>query len=1106
MTQISIVTPVNCSHKDLASIVANASSLWERLDSDCFSADNLQANESEIDRRLDRWCQVTARGNWETFQRRLHWQGLNRNTVRSQLGAMGFNVTQPLPEWAKTLQKIIETATGFTSASQSFLPINLDNPIPFEDVLLPAIAVGRQRLLTSLGSPQLTEDALPLSILSEAAYQTLERSLLERLVGLCVKTLDFEFSQMRPFGQNLLTLLGLEIEINHSKIYYAQFVEGLLRDGLLAFFQKYPVLGRLIATAVDFWVEFTVEFLERLVRDKTDIQRTFGSSTVLSSSSKVTTIQTSLSDPHKRGRSVIVLTFDSGLKLVYKPKDLGLEAAFNQFLSWCNQHSHLLDFKAIQVLDRNNYGWVEYVEHQPCADEAAVSRFYQRAGMLLCVLYILRGTDCHHENLIAHGEDLVLIDMETLLHHDANLIENSPFIQELETTAAQHLWDSVLRTGLLPRWDFSSDRRVAYDISGLGSSAPQQSSRKVLRWKAINTDNMHQQYEPVAFPLEKNVPRLGETILSANDYQAQIAAGFEQMYLFLMTHKDQLLASESPLAAMQDRQIRFIFRATRVYGTILQNAWAPDYLRHGVDYSIELDRLSCAFLIAQNKPDAWPILDAELQAMEQLDFPFFIASSASDRLSVGKDRAIPQYFRQSSYQQVLSQLQTLSLTDLSQQVAIIQNSFHAKVAQTASAKSTQWDAKSLPLPNSEQWIEEAMAIATEIEARAIANPDGSLNWIGLGYELKAERFQLQVLNDSLYDGRCGVALFLAALAQISGESHFHNLALRTLQSIQRQIQTIDLESQLRFARLTGIGGASGLGSTIYTFVKASQFLDDEMLLQDALALSNWMTPELITADKQFDIFSGAAGAMLGLLSLYAFTQEATVLQKAIACGQHLLIHRIGYEGAPRAWQTHGSIPLTGFSHGAAGIAYALLKLYAVTKDRNYLESALEGIAYERSVFSESDANWPDFRGLEQTGRHNFLIQWCHGATGIGMGRLGSLEIVKTPEIERDLEIAMQTTQGYALQAIDHLCCGNLGRVEALLVGAQRCSRSDWHQTAYQNAANIVAKAKLTGAYQLFPNLPNSVFNPGFFQGTAGIGYQLLRLAQPDRLPSVLLWE
>ena len=439
------------------------------------------------------------------------------------------------------------------------------------------------------------------------------------------------------------------------------------------------------------------------------------------------------------------------------------------------------------------------------------------------------------------------------------------------------------------------------------------------------------------------------------------------------------------------------------------------------------------------------------------------------------------------------------------QIAIIQSSFHVKMAQTSS-QDKQWDVESLPLLNSQQLIEEARAIAGELETRAIPDADGSVNWIGLGYVSEAERFHLQVLSDNLYEGRCGVALFLAALCQVSGESRLGNLALQTLQSLRRQIQTLDPESQQRTARLTGIGGATGLGSMIYTFVKVSQFLGDKSLLQVAQALSAWMTPQLIAADKHLDIISGAAGAMLGLLSLHKVTGAAMVLEKAIACGQQLLTRQISHEGAPKAWQTFGETPLTGFSHGAAGISYALLRLYAVTQDRSYLEAALKGIEYERSVFSESHANWPDFRKMEQTGQPSFLTQWCHGATGIGLARLGSVGILKTPEIEREIEIALQTTQRYALQAIDHLCCGNLGRTEVLLVGAQRCSRPDWYQVAFQNATSVVARAKCTGAYQLFPNLPNSVFNPGFFQGTAGIGYQLLRLAQPEQLPSVLLWE
>ncbi|MBW4574204.1 MAG: type 2 lantipeptide synthetase LanM family protein [Aphanothece sp. CMT-3BRIN-NPC111] len=1104
MSKLSIATLVGCTHADLASIVAKASFLWERLDPEHFIVDKEQANEPEINRRLERWCQAVAQGNKDILQKRLQWQGLDLDRVRPWLGTVRFIANQSLPGWAETLRQIMQKATEFNPELESFLPTNPEKPIPFEDVFLPAIAVARQQLLTRFNSIQLTEDTLPLSILSPAAYHDLERSLLQRLAGLCTKTLDFEFSKNRSFAQNLLNSLGLETDNNNSKTHYTQFVHQLLQDGLLAFFQKYPVLGRLVATAVDFWVEFAAEFIKRLAEDRADIQRMFGSK--IDSLGKVDKIQTSLSDPHKRGRTVIVLTFESELKLIYKPKDLGLEVAFNQFLNWCNQHSQLLDFKVIQVLNRDSYGWVEYVEHQPCSDEAAAERFYQRAGMLLCVLYALRGTDCHYENLIASGEHLVLIDMETLLHHEANLIENSPSVQAFETTAAQQLWDSVLRTGLLPRWDFSADRRIAYDISGLGSTDPQQAPQKALRWQAINTDKMHRRYEFVTLPMEKNVPCLGSKALSANDYQAQITTGFEQMYRFLMANKDKLLAPDSPLAALQNQQVRFIFRATRIYGVILQKAWAPDYLKNGVDYSIELDRLSCAFLVARSKPDVWSILSAELQAMEQLDIPFFTASAASEALSVAGYPSIPHYFKQASYQQVLNQLQKLDEIDLTRQVAIIQGSFYAKVAQTTSPETGQWNLESLPRLSSEQLISEAIAIAIELETRAIPDPDGSVNWIGLSYIPEAERFQLQVLDEGLYDGRCGVALFLAALYQVTGERHFGNLALQTLHSLREQLHILDSESQQRMARLTGISGAVGLGSMIYSLVKVSQLLNDETLLPDAQVLADWITLELIAADRHLDIIGGAAGAMLGLLSLYQVTKNVTVLEKAIATGEHLLAHRVSYSGAPKAWQISGDPPLTGFSHGAAGIAYALLRLYAVSQNRNYLEAALEGIEYERSVFSSSNGNWPDFRGMKQTGQPSFLTQWCHGAAGIGLARLGSFDIVKTPEIEQEIEIALQTTQRYGLQETDRLCCGNLGRVEVLLVGAQRYSRSDWYQVALQNTTNVVARAKQSGAYQLFPNLPSSVFNPGFFQGTAGIGYQLLRLAYPEKLPSVLLWE
>ncbi len=409
--------------------------------------------------------------------------------------------------WAETLRQIMQTATEFNPDAEILLPIKPDAPVAFEDILLPAIKVARQKLLTRLGSSQLSEAELPLSILSEQAYHSLEYSLLQRLATISGKTLNFEFSKVRPFGQNLLNLLGLEEESSNSKTKYNQFVDQLLEDGLSDLFQNYPVLGRLLATAVDFWVEATAEFIQRLAQDRDTIEQTFR--TKPQSLGKVSQIKASLSDSHNQGRSVILLTWESGLKLVYKPKDLGLEVAWNQFLDWYNNQSQGLELKVLQVLNQQGYGWVEYVEHQPCTDEAAVERFYRRAGMLLCLIYALRGTDCHHENLIASGEHLVLIDMETLLHHEANAIENSPMSQALESDSEQQLWDSVLRTGMLPRWDFSGDKRIAYDISGLGSTDSQQAPRKVPQWQAINTDNMHLRNETVTSYREKCPPFRG---------------------------------------------------------------------------------------------------------------------------------------------------------------------------------------------------------------------------------------------------------------------------------------------------------------------------------------------------------------------------------------------------------------------------------------------------------------------------------------------------------------------------------------------------------------------------------------------------------------------
>ncbi|MGB7443293.1 MAG: type 2 lanthipeptide synthetase LanM family protein [Coleofasciculaceae cyanobacterium] len=1117
-------SPIKVNTLDIAGIVSKSSFISERFRNEHLEVNLTQEQKIIAKTRLTRWCKVTAQGNWENFQKRLEWEGWSIAQINQVLATEPISANPALPAWANTLSDILTLVPELSRQKISPNPINSEHPSPFEDVLIPLVFVARQKLLHRLDVPSLSLESLPLKLLSEPAYLSLEKSLLQRLANITAKTLDYEFSHSRPLGKNLLNLLIQTSQGVASKEQYQKFVDKLLADGLLSFFQKYPVLARLISISIDFWVESTGEFLERLEADLPAIQEIFTEDlpkraeySNLSELGKVKEIQASLSDYHNQGRSVISLTFTSGLKLIYKPKNLSLEVTYCQLLDWFNQQftsqanqgieaTNLL-FKVLKVLNRGSYGWVEYVEQKPCEDEEAAQRFYQRAGMLLCLLYLLGTSDCHYENLIASGEHLVLIDMETVMHHQAKAMEE--FLPQTATSVAtNHLFDSVLSTGMLPMWDFSADQSIAFDLSGLGSVESQPAPIPMPVWKFINTDDMYQGFESLNRPLQANIATLQGTPLSPNDYIDELVGGFEKMYRFLIQERDALLATDSPLSAFRSEQVRFIFRPTRIYGRVFSNAMAPECLRSGLDWSIEVDLLSRAFLFAENKPLAWPVLAAELRAVEQLDFPYFNAVTASDTLMLGGGQKIVDYFQQPSYREVVNRLQKFSENDLMQQVGIIQLAFYARVAQavpaeTGNSQIEQREEYSLSALTPEQLVQQASDVASAIEKRAIAGADGSLTWIGLNYVLSSERYQLQPLGDNLYDGNCGIALFLAALAHCTGNPDYRNLTLKSIQSLRESLPIVSTQTTNSKALEMGIGGATGLGSIIYSFVKIGQFLELPQLWEDARLAANLITPPVIATDSKFDIIGGAAGAILGLLALYQTTEDTFILQRAIACGQHLL----NYCHSAYNLKNTPTKPLVGFSHGAAGIAYSLLRLYEVTKDNAYLEAASNAIAYETSLFFANAGNWREVTPADNPSSPPvFWSTWCHGAPGIALGRLGGLSIYQTEQILSDIKVALQTTYQTGLQDIDQLCCGNLGRSEIFLMAAQNLTNSPWSEYAQELAAKSVQRAMQTGNYKFFGNLPNSLFHPSFFQGAAGIGYQLLRLAYPKTLPSVLLWQ
>ena len=62
------------------------------------------------------------------------------------------------------------------------------------------------------------------------------------------------------------------------------------------------------------------------------------------------------------------VAFSSGVKVVYKPKDLGTERAYNHLLAWFNEHDVPLGFRVLTLVARPGYGWVEWVDHEACRE------------------------------------------------------------------------------------------------------------------------------------------------------------------------------------------------------------------------------------------------------------------------------------------------------------------------------------------------------------------------------------------------------------------------------------------------------------------------------------------------------------------------------------------------------------------------------------------------------------------------------------------------------------------------------------------------------------------------------------------------------------------
>jgi type 2 lantibiotic biosynthesis protein LanM len=267
--------------------------------------------------------------------------------------------------------------------------------------------------------------------------------LFDRLYNLSERTLILAFNIAKQNGE----FNGIS-----SDEKYTFFCKRLQEpEHALLIWQEYPVLCRLLTEVSSRWIAFVTELIGRYDIDRLYLSEVFNAG---SNMRHIESVEIT-GDWHDNGRSVTVLTFSTGQKIVYKPRQVTMEALFGEICDSVGQIGLQYPLRTPRTIDMDTYGWCEFIEHRVASSEEELARFYYRAGGMLGLSHLLCVNDLISENIVACGEYPVPVDVECIM---SGVAEDVPGVEDI----ARH--NSLISTGILP----SELVGNGVDLSGLG--------------------------------------------------------------------------------------------------------------------------------------------------------------------------------------------------------------------------------------------------------------------------------------------------------------------------------------------------------------------------------------------------------------------------------------------------------------------------------------------------------------------------------------------------------------------------------------------------------------------------------------------------------------
>ncbi|MFB7916703.1 type 2 lanthipeptide synthetase LanM family protein [Streptomyces sp. NPDC056061] len=934
-----------------------------------------------------------------------------------------------VPDWAAFAQEVVSSAPERPA-------IGGEEGFPglrgFERVLAPFTIRAAERLLNEV--PRGLRASADLT----AVRADFERHLAGRLARLAARTLVLELHAARTAGR----LAGASPEDR-----FADFVRLTgSRDGLAALLTAYPVLARILARAA---LDASASLAEMLTRFAADRRILPGRAPEGGRRGRLVGVEPGAGDGHRGGRTVMLLRFENGSRLVYKPRPLAVHRHFNELVSWFNTLPGTPGLRSLVLLDRGTYGWVEWAAERPCRTTRQVESFYRRQGALLALLHALDGTDLHYENLIADGEHPMLIDVETLFHPPLPAAES-------DDPAARALHDSVHRVGLLPQLLVGDE--TALDMSGIGGGQAASSPVSTADWADAGTDRMRLVRRPGRFGESANRPRLSGTPADPSAFTRSLRAGFRAGYTAICQARSELLHPGGLLEQFTHDEVRVVARPTWVYTTLLDESTHPDLMRDAGRRHEVLALLGTDLL----GPAALPgLLDEELAQLWAGDVPLFTAVPERTDLWSATGRQLPGTLARTGLSLVRRKLTAMDTVDRQDQERIIRAAMVTTSREPAhgGGHGPRRARTAATAPEPEHLLAAARSVGDELVSQAYSGPT-RLNWIGL--ELLGERYwRLGPMAADTASGYTGTAYFLAQLAALTGADRYATAARDALAPLAGLLDALHARPDDLGA--VGSGAFAGLGGIAYVLGQVAETLDDPRL-RELVVPALRLTRAAAVEENERGVRGGTAGGLVSLLAGYRATGRTDLWHDAEHCAG-LLREAPLPDGA-------------GFADGSAGIGWALLRFAEAGGGEPYRSS---GLAALRSATGTVDAG----------------SSWCRGRTGVALAVLDSPAALADPALAAWAGEAVADIARADPPLDDSLCHGELGVLELLRPGTTTDARTRW----VERAGALLAAADRTGPRC---GTPGQVPHPGLLTGLAGIGHGLLRAGFPDRVPSLLL--